>query len=373
MLEIVKESEQGVIIAPAGSGKTEMGMAVIAELKQQALWLTHTKDLLEQSLTVAKKKLGLKEGEYGVIGGSSFAIGSHITFATVQSLHKRKDLADIGKQMGVVVVDEAHRAAAGIKTMTMFERVLSKMTAKYRIGLTASEHRADGLIKTVFLTIGDKIMEVEKESIDAYLITPEICFVHTDYVFEYTRREGEFFPYSTMLSDMAVNEARNKLIVGYLCRNTAHHNLILGDSLEHLELLRKGLSDYVIRQTEFIHGGTPLNERKAALSRIDSGQSRYLFATYALAKEGLNLPILDRLYLVTPKKDRVSVQQALGRVSRVKSGKDGAIVYDFYDQHVDVCRKHARARIKDVYKILNCKIYGWQSKTKNDLLVNLID
>ena len=38
----------GGLVAPCGSGKTEIMLAVMADLKQPALWITHTKDLLEQ-------------------------------------------------------------------------------------------------------------------------------------------------------------------------------------------------------------------------------------------------------------------------------------------------------------------------------------
>lgn len=38
---------QGVLIAPCGAGKTEIGMAVIAHLGRPALWITHTLDLAQ--------------------------------------------------------------------------------------------------------------------------------------------------------------------------------------------------------------------------------------------------------------------------------------------------------------------------------------
>ena len=62
-----------------------------------------------------------------------------------------------------------------------------------------------------------------------------------------------------------------------------------------------------------------------------SGKKRYLFASYRLAKEGLDIPRLDRLYLVTPQKDYAVVTQSVGRIARTFEGKSPPICYDYVD------------------------------------------
>lgn len=39
--------------------------------------------------------------------------------------------------------------------------------------------------------------------------------------------------------------------------------------------------------------------REQALDDMQTGKKKYLFATYQLAKEGLDIPRLERLYMVT--------------------------------------------------------------------------
>ena len=39
----------GILQSPAGSGKTQMGIALAVQLGKKCLWLTHTQDLLKQS------------------------------------------------------------------------------------------------------------------------------------------------------------------------------------------------------------------------------------------------------------------------------------------------------------------------------------
>ena len=65
-----------------------------------------------------------------------------------------------------------------------------------------------------------------------------------------------------------------------------------------------------------------------------SGKKKYLFATYSLAKEGLDVPRLERLYLTTPQKDFTVITQSVGRIARTHEGKAEPIAYDFVDRIV---------------------------------------
>lgn len=72
-------------------------------------------------------------------------------------------------------------------------------------------------------------------------------------------------------------------------------------------------------------------ERAQAIEDMRTGDKRYLFATYSLAKEGLDIPRLDRLYLTTPQKDYAVIVQSVGRVARTFKGKQQPVVYDYVD------------------------------------------
>ena len=72
-------------------------------------------------------------------------------------------------------------------------------------------------------------------------------------------------------------------------------------------------------------------ERELAIEDMRSGKKKYLFATYSLAKEGLDIPRLERLFLATPKNDYAVITQSIGRIARIFAGKEDAIAYDFVD------------------------------------------
>lgn len=339
----------GVLILPCGAGKTELGMEIIARLGQPALWLTHTKDLLNQSLERAKNKLNLERGQYGIIGAGSFTVGTHITFATVQTM-ANLDLSELKDRFGCVVIDEAHHCFKNPNKVGQFQKVIAQLPAYYRIGLTASEHRSDGLIETMFHEIGPKIYEVTQDTLSENntVMTPTINFIDTEFIFE---SFDERFNYSKMLQEMASDHQRNKLIIDKLKEyGKGNFNLVLGDSLSHLRELSQAVGG------SFICGITPTKEREKIIVDMREGNIEYLFATYQLAKEGLDIPRLNRLFLLTPKKDKVVIQQSVGRISRRFEAKEDAVVYDFYDKEVGVCIAQARKRINDVYKKLGCEL-----------------
>ncbi|WP_419037100.1 DEAD/DEAH box helicase [Enterocloster bolteae] len=349
-IQAVRTGKQGIIVMPCGAGKTETALQVIAELGQPALWITHTNDLLNQSLERARGKLHLQEGEYGIIGGGKYTIGSHITFSTVQSL-KGKDLDSIGRRFGTVVVDECHRAFMSDSKLGMFEHVLEHLPALYRIGVTASEHRSDGLIKGMYYLLGKKLYEVNQEELNqaGNVIAPEVIAVPTGY-----RYQGDTtLEFGAMLSDMVDAPERNLAIMEYLA-NEKRPALVLGDRLEQLQRLA-GELDGMMDGVEYICGQSSRKARQAALERMKAGESRVLFATYSLAKEGLDIPRLEQLYLLTPHRDKVAIQQAVGRIMRPAEGKGKPVVYDFVDEQEGLCMSQYRSR-KAVYRKLGCTI-----------------
>ena len=72
-------------------------------------------------------------------------------------------------------------------------------------------------------------------------------------------------------------------------------------------------------------------EREQAIEDMRVGTKKYLFATYSLAKEGLDIPCLERLFMVTPQKDYAVITQSIGRIARTYEGKADPVVFDFVD------------------------------------------
>jgi superfamily II DNA or RNA helicase len=75
-------------------------------------------------------------------------------------------------------------------------------------------------------------------------------------------------------------------------------------------------------------------EREAAIEQMRCGEKKYLFASYTLAREGLDIPRLERLFLTTPQKDEAVIIQSLGRIARKFEGKAKPVCIDFVDGNI---------------------------------------
>jgi superfamily II DNA or RNA helicase len=359
-LQKAADWEQGVILMPCGAGKTHTGLSVIAQLKQPALWLTHTLDLLNQSKQRAEEAFGLSGNQIGVIQGENYNIGTHITFATVQTLTKR-NLEDLVNKFGCIVIDECHLVFKDHAKSRQFESVISQFPAYYRFGLTASEFRSDGLIDTMFHVIGPKVYEITQEDLrdTDNVVTPKVEFILTE--FQYipdVNEDGdeERLNVQKMLLAMRMDSDRQRLLCNVLeCDiNEDDYCIVLGDSLEHLEGL-KLFVESIRRTAAYINGKTPKKQREKIMADMRAGKYQYLFATYQLAKLGLDIPRLNTLVLATPKKDKTSIQQSVGRIMRPMEGKRPARVYDLWDKGVNCLKYWAYDRTR-VYKKLGCEI-----------------
>jgi len=224
----------------------------------------------------------------------------------------------------------------------------------------------------MYAILGPKRYEITQDELKASgaTVIPDVRFVHT--AFQYEQPNDNMTNFGKLLAAMAADEERNRLIHKWIlrCAGDMTAGLVLGNSLDHLELLQQRLPASI--PSAFIHGGTAKAARRDILAHLCDGRIKLLFASYSLAKEGLDIPALDHLFLVTPMRDKSSVKQAVGRIMRPAPGKNRAQVIDFYDHLVPLCINHARRRRLDVYKPLGCKIEGL-APIKKDRTQDLLD
>lgn len=335
----------GILQSPCGSGKTQMGIALAVKLQRRTLWVTHTADLLNQSFDRARQYF--PEDILGRITAGKVHIGSHMTFATVQTLSKL-DLLKYKYTWDVVIVDECHRVSGTPASAKMFYRVISSLAARYKYGLSATVHRADGLIKSTFAVLGEVQYRVPDEAVAEK--TMQVQILRRDTKIKVNRvcldTDGTLV-YSKLIPYLTESLERNQMIVGDLVANRGHHNLILSDRLQHLQQLRAMLPAELWGLTAMIDGKMTSKSAKAkriqAIEDMRSGGIRYLFASFSLAKEGLDIPRLDRLYLTTPKKDYAVVTQSIGRIARAFEGKGQPVCYDYVDE-IGFCENQWKRR-----------------------------
>lgn len=350
-IKAMLQKRYGILQAPAGSGKTQMGIAMIIRSHQKALWLTHTKDLLTQSYNRAAQYVDKKL--LGKISDGKVHIGSGITFATVQTL-ANLDLSQYKYEWDMITVDECHRAAGTPLSYSQFSKVLNSLAASEKYGLSATVHRADGMIKATFALLGGIGHTVPEEATVGKVEQVRILRRDTGTPMHSSCQDTDgTLLYDKLLLHLTENSARNALIAADLAQNRAHYNLILSDRINHLERILALLPCELQQQAVLITGKSKPRERERAMEDLRSGKKRYLFATYRLAKEGLDIPRLDRLYLTTPQKDYAIIVQAVGRIARHFDGKEEPVVYDYVDD-ITFCMNQYKKRCTS-YRKIHCK------------------
>ncbi len=308
----------GVLESPAGSGKTIMGMALIARRQQPALWIVHTKELAHQAVARAVAVLGLDEEEIGFIGDGQCSVGAHLTVALVQSLTRYIPPALL--EVGHVVVDECHHAPA--EQMAV---VVSQFPARYVLGLTATPYRRDGLDAVIGFYLGPTIARIAKEDLADRLICPRVLKRDTG-----LRVAGDSF--TEIVGQLVVDDARNGLIVADVVGAVAagRRCLVLSDRVGHVERLAWLLTAAGVRAAA-LHGQLPKRERAGVVADLAAGDLQAVVATGSLVGEGFDCPALDTLFIATPVSYGGRVVQYIGRVSRTAPGKADAVVYDYCD------------------------------------------
>lgn len=332
-VDAVATQQYGILQSPAGSGKTQMGIALVKRFGKKALWLTHTLDLLRQSEERAERYMDKRM--IGTITEGKVNIGSGITFATIQTMCKL-DLSQYKNLWDTIIVDECHRCSGTPTAMTQFYKVLNSLAARHKIGLSATVHRSDGMIEATYALLGHVVYTVPDEAVGDKIMKVSILPVSTGVEIsrECLNTDGTL-NYSKLITYLTEQLSREETIVNTIKLNAEKSCLILSDRLGHLEHLMSWLPAHMRRDAVMVSGKMTTKkgkaEREKAIEDMRIGKKKYLFATYSLAKEGLDIPCLERIFLTTPQKDYAVVTQSIGRIARVCEGKSDPIAYDFVD------------------------------------------
>lgn len=358
------DNDNGFLVAPAGSGKTVMGMEACRRLGLKALWLTHRKELKDQAIETAVDLLGIPEDKVGVLHGKKWQIGEQLTVGMIPTLRKR-DLTPLAEEFGVVIVDEGHHVPS-----TTFLNVIDQFRAKYIYGLTATAYRRDKLEAVMFNAIGPKVAEIEHVDLfeDEHLMIPTIYRVPT----YWNPVDSHLMDYHKFMEAMVSDRRRNELIVRDVareCSNPENTAVVLVERTKHCEILTEQLREHGLR-CEFVVSSVdveydeqtgrkkgkkkkkaiPKKVREQIVNDFKEGKIQVLVATYDLLAEGFNYRPLNRLFMATPIKWKGLVVQTVGRVQRPSEGKTDAIVYDYVDGNIAMFANQAEARLFRVYR-----------------------
>lgn len=344
----------GVVLeAFTGSGKTVMGCYIASKLHTATLILVDQEKLMHQWRDTLTDLFGYAPEDIGTIRGKKMDFAADFTIGMVQSIYNRELPDSVLEHFGLVIFDEVHVCGA-----VQFSNVLEMFPARYRLGLSATPDRKDGLDKLLRLHVEEErvVMAEDRKQSLVYVIEYDGCY---SWYANISPKTGRF------ISEVSEDNRRNLAILDAIkwFWEKDRRTLIIGERIAQMEGLyalaalsgipEKDMLLYCGEESAFKYQKNPKptghpegwepntlytpvhleqKRRKANLMQKSSAlrERKLIFSTYAVFSKGVDVPELDSGIDVSPK---TSFVQTHGRILRKKEGKRIPI----WATIVDVC------------------------------------
>jgi hypothetical protein len=301
VLQCIKHVYGACLCAPCGFGKTIIALSIICHLGVRALIIVNTDTMVRQWRARILEHMLDTQAEY-------------IEICTIQSFLYSTCPIKIQQKPGIIVVDEAHFLPARIFSAVLV-RSAAYLSSCYRLALTATPERQDNFHVWLFHHFGPIAFQGTIPRMDGEV-----------YMIQRQKRYADVVSYTQFMSMLASDTNRNMLILEHIRKCIKENRCILVLSLytAHLVALISQWSDPTPHNVYTLFG-----QHRTVPSNGCIARPCVLFATYALAKQGLDCPVLDTLIVGLPCKNIV---QSAGRIMRRTSENTLCII--------DVCETH---------------------------------
>jgi DNA excision repair protein ERCC-3 len=308
----------GVVVLPCGSGKTIVGMAVMALLKTNTLILSANVAAVHQWIDELLDKTTLTQDQIAEYSGDSKAVAP-VTIATYQILTWRPDKDGNFPHFtlfrthpwGLIIYDEVHLLPAPVF------RVTAELQAVRRLGLTATLVREDGAEDAVFSLVGPKRYDVPWKDLEQKgWIAEAFC---TEVRLDLPGRLK--IPYAVAgkrekYRIAAENPRKEEATLELIANHPLDHILVIGQYISQLESIARLL------KAPLVTGKTPNTERERIYGAFKKGELRVMVVS-KVANFALDLPDASMAVQISGSfGSRQEEAQRLGRILRPKENKN---------------------------------------------------
>lgn len=377
-----------IVQLPTGKGKSILALHIAYRLKQKTLILVHKDDLVVGWQKDIKLCFG-DNIDVGLIKAKSRKVGKQITIATVQTLNRMSadELETYLEQFGLVVQDECHHVGLNIFN------VIDKFNSKYKLGLSATPKRSDGLDFVFDIYFGGICYLHEVTTDDEDIANVEVRVLDSPFKYKPFSVDGQAFnyydfkesdlpekinfveempyderpriPYLTIDNEAVIDEVTGTLVCDQIVKEyeQGHSVLALFTQKEHINIYYQYLCGFIPADCIMLYYGDSKESSESMMKRAENKEVLVTLATYAKATEGTNVKSWEVLFLVSSLNNAKNVEQATGRIRRKKEGKlNPVIVYDVRYNNCYSLRSHYATRLS-AYKKLKYTVVDPQLKT----------
>ncbi len=361
---------RGVVVLPTGAGKSHVAVMAIVEKKRGSLVVVPTLDLVRQWYDLLRHTF---DTEVGIVGGGEHEVRP-LTVTTYDSAYLHME--HFGARFGLVVFDECHHLPGA-----SYRLAAEQCLAPFRLGLSATPERADGLERELSLLIGDTVFEKQIVELSGrYLAEYETERIEVDLSSaereEYEHERGIYTAFvrsqgismsspkgfSTFIMRASRSSQGRRALEAY--RRQREIAFAAPRKLDVLsELLHEHRSDKALIFTQdnrtayavsrrflipIITHQTKVRERSEILQEFSSGGYSALVTSKVL-NEGVDVPDASVAVVLSGSGSVREHVQRLGRILRPKGGKQ-AVLYELVTRSTGETRTSERRRAHVAYR-----------------------
>lgn len=308
--------QRGLVVMPTGTGKTTLFSEIIRRVSVPSMILAHRGELLEQAAARIRSQVGLR----AMIESGKFKSdeSADVVVASVQALGRSNTSRLTGYQPGLMIIDEAHHAAAD-SYQTIMRRYGCYTDFCRVMGVTATPHRMDnkplhGTAHAIFeeilfaFTLKDAILDGWLADLRGYRVKTDV---------DLTKVKTTAGDYDQGQLQKAVNiHARNAAAFEHWTDVAGDQKTIIFCSgVDHAADVAGLFADRGIK-AEHVTGAMKADQRDAIMSRFREGRTQVL-VNVDIATEGFDVPDASCVVLLRPTKSWALFTQMVGRGLRV--------------------------------------------------------
>ncbi|WP_291797301.1 DEAD/DEAH box helicase family protein [Lutibacter sp.] len=319
----INDKQTGVINLSTGIGKTIFAAGLISTYKNpKVLFICRSNDLVNQAYETFNS-FGFKCCK---IGNGKKVIDSPIVCGTVQT-YKNLDLIKYCSYFDILIVDEIHK---GMNIGGQYEKVLSKVLAPIRVGLTGTIPKKIGNAMLIEGLIGEVVVKADtvygiKENI---LMKPKIEYI----IYPLAKSISKYSTYKELYNHGIVeNTARNNAICKEIKKEVEDKNssIIFCVEIKHIENISRILTEKGIIH-KCVYGDIDVDER-IKIKKDLINKKYYAVISSVVWVEGLDIPSLNCIFNISGGKSNEALLQKIGRVLRTSENKKECKVYEVLD------------------------------------------
>jgi ATP-dependent helicase IRC3 len=320
-----------LVCLPTGAGKTVIFSELAKLAQRQVLVLAHREELLFQARDKLQQALGGEQVVAIERGAERGAADAKVLVCSIRSLHEER-LAGVirGRDVGLVVYDECHHAAADDNLRVL--RQLGAFESDFRgtlLGFTATTARGDGKgLDQVFeqIVYSRSLPELID---DGYLSKLRGFRVATSADLTRLSSTGLDFREDELAEAVDIEE-RNALVarsIQELARD--RRTIVFCVTVNHARHLCRSLNALGVA-AGVVHGAMPSDERARALADFRLGKVQVM-CNVAVLTEGFDDPGVSCIAMARPTRSEGLYAQCVGRGTRLHPGKNDCLILDFVD------------------------------------------